>query len=65
MELAQAAIALDPEAVLPRRALANTLPYQDGVTGAALLRAARDCAAVLPRGSLPVLRQGRRAATAC
>jgi predicted O-linked N-acetylglucosamine transferase (SPINDLY family) len=57
VELAQAAIALEPEAVLPRRALVNTLPYQDGVTGAALLRAARDCAAVLPRGSLPALRK--------
>ena len=54
VELAWAAIALDPEAVMPRRALANTLPYQDGVTGTALLRAARECAAVLPRGSLPV-----------
>jgi protein O-GlcNAc transferase len=55
VELAQAAIALDPEAALPRRALANTLPYQDGITGAALLRAARDCADLLPRGSLPAL----------
>ena len=33
VELARAAIALDPGAVLPRRALANTLPYQDGITG--------------------------------
>jgi len=55
VELAHAAIALEPEAVLPRRALANTLPYQDGVTGAALLRVGRDCADVLPRGSLPAL----------
>jgi protein O-GlcNAc transferase len=53
VELAQAAIALEPEAVMPRRALANALPYQDGVTGAGLLRAARNCAATLPRGSLP------------
>jgi len=61
VELARSAIALDPEAVLPRRALLNTLPYQDGVTGAALLNAARACAAVLPRGSLPALSktQGR------
>jgi protein O-GlcNAc transferase len=58
VELAQAAIALDRTELLPRRALANSLPYQDGVTGAALLRAARDCAAVLPRGSLPALRKG-------
>ncbi len=55
VELAQAAIALDPGAVLPRRALANALPYQDGITGAVLLRAARDCADILPRGSLPLL----------
>ena len=55
VELARAAIALDPDAVLPRRALLNTLPYQDGVTGAELLRAARACAGVLPRGSLPAL----------
>jgi predicted O-linked N-acetylglucosamine transferase (SPINDLY family) len=53
VELVQAAIALDPEAVLPRRALVNTLPYQDGVTGAGLLRASRKCAATLPRGTLP------------
>jgi len=57
LELAQAAIALDPEAVLPRRSLVNTLPYQDGVTGAALLQAARACAERLPRGSSPVLRK--------
>lgn len=55
VELARAAIALEPETVLPRRALANTLPYQDGVTGAVLLRAARDCADLLPRGDLPPL----------
>ena len=58
LELAQAAIALDPEAVLPRRSLVNTLPYQDGVTGAALLQAARACAERLPRGSLSVLQKG-------
>jgi protein O-GlcNAc transferase len=55
VELARAAIALEPETLLPRRALANTLPYQDGVTGRALLRAARDSADVLPRGTLPRL----------
>ena len=53
VELAHAAIALDPLAPLPRRALANTLPYQDGVSGADLLEAARACARTLPRGSLP------------
>ena len=57
VELARAAIAIDPAAVLPRRALANTMPYQDGVTGAALLKAARDCAATLPRGGLPALKK--------
>jgi predicted O-linked N-acetylglucosamine transferase (SPINDLY family) len=57
LELAQAAIALDAGAVLPRRSLINTLPYQDGITGTALLRAARDCAERLPRGSLPGLRK--------
>ena len=55
VELARAAIALEPEAVLPRRALANTMPYQDGVTGASLLNAAKGCAEILPRGDLPPL----------
>jgi protein O-GlcNAc transferase len=55
VELARAAIVLEPEAVLPRRALVNTLPYQDGVTGAGLLRAAEACASLLPRGTLPAL----------
>ena len=55
VEIAHAAIALDPMAVLPRRALANTLPYQEGITGAALLRAAWACSNVLPRGVLPPL----------
>ena len=55
VELARAAIVLDPQAVLPRRSLANTMPYQDGVTGAALLAAAQNCAATLPRGDLPAI----------
>ena len=55
VELAHAAIAQEPGAVLPRRALANTMPYRDGVTGAELLQAAKDCAAILPRGDLPPL----------
>ena len=55
VEIARAAIALDPAAALPRRALANTLPYQAGVAGSALLRAARDCSDALPRGALPSL----------
>jgi protein O-GlcNAc transferase len=57
VELARAAIALEPAAVLPRRTLTNALPYQDGVTGAALLRAAQARAAVLPRESLPFPKQ--------
>ena len=51
--LARQAIALQPDAVLPRRALCNTLPYQDGVTGAALLAALRECGSRLPRFSTP------------
>jgi protein O-GlcNAc transferase len=47
--LARRAIALAPNAPLPRRALCNTMPYQDGVTGAELLAALRDCSDRLPR----------------
>lgn len=54
IEIAQTTIDLAPEAVLPRRALCNILPYHDGVTGAAMLAAMRDCSAVLPR-TLPPL----------
>jgi Flp pilus assembly protein TadD len=57
VELAWAAIALDLEAVMPRRALANTLPYQDGVTGTALLRVARNCAAAPAARIVAVSRQ--------
>ena len=39
--LAEEAIRLDPNAVLPWRTLCNSLPYQDGVSGARLLAAAR------------------------
>ncbi len=49
---ARRAIELDPNASLPRRALCNNLPYRDGVTGAELLTAQRDCAARLPRTQL-------------
>jgi len=49
VEMARRAIELDPDAVLPRRALCNTLPYRDGTTGAELLAALRACAARLPR----------------
>ncbi len=46
---AEAAIALAPDAHLPRRTLCNALPYRDGVGGAALLDASRACAERLPR----------------
>jgi predicted O-linked N-acetylglucosamine transferase (SPINDLY family) len=51
--LAEQAIALAPDLSLPRRALANTLPYQDGTTGAALLAATVACSDRLPRGPVP------------
>ena len=50
--VARRAIELAPDAGLPRRALCNTLPYQDGITGATMLAALRDCAARLPRTGL-------------
>lgn len=53
---AKRAIALRPDAVLPRRALCNTLPYLDGVTAEELLRAALDCGVRLPRAPLPAPR---------
>jgi protein O-GlcNAc transferase len=56
VEIARRAISLDPAAVLPRRALCNTLPYRDGITGAELLAAMRDCSALLPRVAQPRLR---------
>ena len=49
------AIGLDPVALLPRRALCNTLPYRDATTGAELLAAMRDCSAALPRTPQPPL----------
>ncbi len=50
--VARRAIALAPHAGLPRRALCNTLPYSDGITGATMLSALRDCAERLPRAAL-------------
>ena len=38
---------------MPRRVLCNTLPYSDGITGAELLAALKDCSDRLPRESLP------------
>ena len=53
VSMAEHAIELAPDAVLPRRALCNTLPYRDGITGSRLLAALRDCAERLPRTVLP------------
>jgi predicted O-linked N-acetylglucosamine transferase (SPINDLY family) len=55
VDIARRAIALYPGAVLPRRALCNTLPYRDATTGAELLAAMRDCSAALPRVAQPPL----------
>jgi predicted O-linked N-acetylglucosamine transferase (SPINDLY family) len=51
--IARRAITADPKAVLPRRALCNTLPYRDGTRGADLLAAMRECSSVLPRVAHP------------
>jgi protein O-GlcNAc transferase len=51
--LARRAIDLAPNAVLPRRVLSNTLPYQSGVTGEELLAVLRNCSDRLPRHELP------------
>ncbi len=51
--LAEEAIALAPDAVLPRRTLCNVLPYHQDATGRALLAAARACADRLPRVTAP------------
>ena len=53
VELSRRAIAVAPDAAVPRRILCNTLPYQDGVTGSALLAALKECSDRLPRASLP------------
>jgi protein O-GlcNAc transferase len=52
--LAKRAIALAPDAPMPRRALCNTLPYQDGITGAELLAALQACSDRLQREAPPV-----------
>jgi protein O-GlcNAc transferase len=59
VELAQRAIDLAPDRALPRRALCNTLPYRDGVTGAELLLALKDCSDRLPREILPAFANTR------
>ncbi len=69
VELAHRAIALAPDAAWPRRALCNTLPYRDGITGTELLAALRDCSDRLPRESLPPFANtrdpDRRSSSAC
>ena len=52
-ELARRAIALAPDLSWPRRTLCNVLPYRDGITGAELLAALKDCSDRLPRQALP------------
>jgi predicted O-linked N-acetylglucosamine transferase (SPINDLY family) len=55
VSLARRAVALDPEGRVPRCILCGTLPYCDGVTGAELLAALKDCSDRLPRGVLAPL----------
>jgi predicted O-linked N-acetylglucosamine transferase (SPINDLY family) len=50
---ARQAIALAPDAVLPWRALCNSLPYRDGTGATELLDALQSCAALLARQTLP------------
>ena len=52
VSLARRAIMLDPDGTVPRRILCNTLPYSDGITGAELLAALKDCSDRLPRETL-------------
>ena len=59
MELARRAIALAPDASMPRRVLCNTLPYRDGITGTELLAALKDCSDRLPRETLPPFANAR------
>ena len=56
---AQRAVTLAPQHSAPLRALCNALPYQSGVTAAALLAATRACAACLPRSPLPAFEINR------
>lgn len=50
---AERAIALAPDASLPRRTLANTLPYRDGADAGTLLAALTACSDRLPRTPPP------------
>ncbi len=49
VDIALQAIALSPDASLPRRTLCNVLPYQEGTTPEAMLLALADCASRLNR----------------
>lgn len=51
--LAEEAVALAPDAVLPWRTLCNALPYRMGIGGDKLLAASRECARRLPRAPAP------------
>jgi protein O-GlcNAc transferase len=52
--LARRAIELAPDSALPWRALCNTLPYRDGISGAEMLAALRACSDRLPRVQPPL-----------
>ena len=58
--LARRAIELAPNMAGPRRALCNTLPYRDGITGTELLSALTDCSDRLPRETLPPFTNARQ-----
>jgi protein O-GlcNAc transferase len=57
--LAEEAIRLEPDSVLPWRTLSNSLPYLDRVRGDRLLAASRACADRLPRTVLPAFGNSR------
>ncbi len=50
---ARRAIELAPDGQLPRRVLCNALAYRDGITGAEMLAALKECSERLPRASMP------------
>jgi predicted O-linked N-acetylglucosamine transferase (SPINDLY family) len=55
VDLARRAVALAPQQPWPHRALCNALPYRDGITGAELLFALKECSVRLPRANLAPL----------
>lgn len=56
---ARQAIALAPDAMLPRRALCNNLPYLEGIDGAEQLTAMRACSDILTRPAVRPLANSR------